>query len=134
MFSRVHFSRKLFWVLPSPFSHHTEARRRRRPPVARNAAQRLRSSCVRACSFCLLPPRFFPTFVFALLAPALVGRWKERHRATYTFNGRGAELEMPPPFSACAQRVAGGAWLLPPEGDSEAWLAAVPAPVPTEDA
>ena len=71
---------------------------------------------------------------FALLAPALVGRWKERHRATYTFNGRGAELEMPPPFSACAQRVAGGAWLLPPEGDSEAWLAAVPAPVPTEDA
>ena len=38
----------------TPFSHHTEARRRRRPPVARNAAQRLRSSCVRAAFACCL--------------------------------------------------------------------------------
>ncbi len=68
------FSRKIFWVLPSPFSHHTEARHPDTPPPP-PASRPQRSAgaplFLRACVQ-LLPVAFsfFPTFGFALLAPA----------------------------------------------------------------
>ena len=58
-------------ILGPPFSLLPPHRGKTPPPPAsrpqRSAAAPL---VLRACSFCLLPPRFFPTFVFALLAPA----------------------------------------------------------------
>jgi proteinaceous RNase P len=74
--------------------------------------------------------------VFQLLSPAFFARWKGRHQVRYEVGpggggarepappasaspplwgpGRHAALHFPPPYSACAQQVAGsGAWLFP---------------------
>jgi len=90
--------------------------------------------------------------VFQLLSPAFFGRWKGRHQVRYEVGpaggaggppaagasaplwgpGRAATLAFPPPYSVCAQRVAGsGAWLFPAADPPVAgqWLCAVPAAV-----
>ena len=91
--------------------------------------------------------------VFQLLSPAFFARWKGRHQVRYDVGagggggggggggpggassslwgpGRHATLFFPPPYSACAQRVAGsGAWLFPATDPpvKGQWLCARPA-------
>jgi proteinaceous RNase P len=65
--------------------------------------------------------------MFQLLAPRYFARWKQRHQVRYHFAAGGdLALDYPPPYTTCAQRLEGGAWVFP--GAGGAWLCAAPAP------